>query len=65
MTLLSSVGLSITSDDDTGRGNCALLEGQGSTEVLKPGVYFVKVESSSTQAFTTNQFDYRAVLSLR
>jgi cysteine-rich repeat protein len=65
VTLLSSVGLSITSDDDTGRGNCALLDGQGSTEVLKPGVYFVRVESSSTQAFTTNQFDYRAVLSLR
>ncbi len=65
VSLLNSAGTSITSDDNVGRGNCSLLEGQGSTEVLTPGVYYLKVESTTTTAVSTNQFDYKAVVSLR
>jgi hypothetical protein len=68
LTLYGPTGALVTSDGDTGRGFCSLLDGTGTTPVstlahnLAAGTYYIAITSYSTTVSAGNQFNYRLVV---
>jgi cysteine-rich repeat protein len=68
--LLDATGMFVlASDNNSGRGNCSLIDGTGATSShpgakdLSPGVYYLSVYSSYSGAIA--QFDYKLAVTLR
>ena len=71
VTLFTSAGVQLVTDDDDGRGFCSLIDGTGSVPLdatahdLPAGTYFLRVRSSSTSNTPANMFDYKLVVTIR
>jgi len=69
--IINSAGTDLGNDDDGGRGFCSLIDGTGASPAngyahnLAAGIYYVRVESTSTATGAANQFDYRLVVTVR
>ncbi|MEP7123021.1 MAG: DUF4215 domain-containing protein, partial [Byssovorax sp.] len=67
LTLYNSVGTSLATDDDNGRGYCSLIDGTGATPVnagahnLAAGTYYLQVKSTATGGMP----GYRLAVSIR
>jgi cysteine-rich repeat protein len=69
LTLYNAAGTSLTSDNDSGRGECSLIDGTGSAPLnagaknLTAGTYYIQVESNGGGSGTL--FAYRLDVTIR
>ncbi|MBI5545354.1 MAG: PPC domain-containing protein [Deltaproteobacteria bacterium] len=71
LTLYDSAGSTLTSDDDTGRGFCSLIDGTGALPLdpsaggLSPGTYYLEVKRPFSATGASGLFNYKLVVTIR